>query len=206
MVRILGRNNSINVQKVMWCAAELGVSVERMDVGGAFGGNDTPEYLAKNPNGKIPVLEDGEFILWESNSIVRYLAETHGAAPWYPDDIQTRAEANQWMDWYLTCLHPPMTVIFWSLIRTAPEDRDMAKVEKATADAAALFRILDDRLTTRDFITGTEPCMGDIPIGCAAYRWFTMDVARPDLPNLKAWYDRLKSRPAFQEHVMIPLT
>ncbi len=206
MIKVLGRKNSINVQKVMWCAAELGVSVERKDVGGAFVGNDTPEYLAKNPNGKIPVLEDGEFVLWESNSIVRYLAETDGTAPWYPDETQTRAEANQWMDWYLTSLNPPMFVIFWNLIRTAPEERDMEKVEKATAEAATLFRMLDDRLAARDFVTGAEPCMGDIPVGCATYRWFAMDVARPDLPNLESWYARLRSRPAFQEHVMIPLT
>ena len=124
MLKILGRPTSINVQKVMWCAAELGIEVNRVDIGGPHGGNDTPEYLAKNPNGLVPTLEDGDFVLWESNAIVRYLAETQGQAPWFPAEANGRALASQWMDWYLTIMHPPMMVIFLTLIRTAPEDRD----------------------------------------------------------------------------------
>ena len=206
VVRVLGRANSINVQKVMWCAAEIGLKVERVDVGGAFGGNDTLEYLAKNPNGRVPTIEDGDYVLWESNSIIRYLAETYGDPPWQPEDARIRACANQWMDWYLANLHPPMTTIFWQLIRTAPEDRDTDAITTATAEAAKLFAILDAQLAQRPHITGEEPSIGDIPIGCSAYRWHTMEVARPDLANLKAWYERLNTRPAFQEHVMLPLT
>jgi len=206
MVRVLGRANSINVQKVMWCAAEIGLEVERVDVGGAFGGNDTPEYLAKNPNGRVPTIEDGNYVLWESNSIVRYLAETYGDTPWQPENARIRARANQWMDWYLANLHPPMTTIFWQLIRTAPEDRDADSIATGTAEAAKLFGILDAQLVQRPHITGEEPSIGDIPIGCAAYRWHSMEIDRPHLANLKVWYERLSARPAFQEHVMLPLT
>ncbi len=206
MIRVLGRANSINVQKVMWCAAELGVDVDRIDIGGAYGGNDQPEFLAKNPNGRIPVLEDGDFTLWESNTIVRYLCESYGDAPWQPAEMTARALASQWMDWYLTSLHAPMTVIFWGLIRTAPEDRDEAAVAKAVEDASALWTIIDVHLAERDFIIGDAPSMGDIPVGCAAYRWHEMDVDRPNLPNLLAWWRRLSERSAYRDNVMLPLT
>ncbi len=178
-MRILGRKTSINVQKVMWLVAELELEVERVDIGGPFGGNDTPEYLAKNPNGLVPTLEDGDFILWESHSIVRYLSEKYGRAPWSPEDATGRAAASQWMDWYLTKMHPHMTVIFWALIRTAPEGRD--------------------------YLTGSEPTIADIPVGCSAARWFTMEVERPALPRLEAWYERIKDRPGYQDHVIMPL-
>ena len=136
MIRILGRANSINVQKVMWTAAEVGSEVERQDVGGAFGGNDTPEYLTMNPNGRVPVLVEGDFVLWESQAIVRYLAENSGKAPWWAAKIEDRAHANQWMDFYINSLHAHMTAIFWGLIRTTPEKRDMAAIGKAIAEAS----------------------------------------------------------------------
>ena len=203
-MRILGRASSINVQKVMWCAAELDVQVERVDVGGKFGGNDTPEYLAKNPNGLIPTMEDGECVLWESNTIVRYLAENYGQAPWFPADAQGRGLANQWMDWYLTKMHPPMTVIFRALIRTAPEDRDQDALDRAIQQAAESWTLVDAHLEKSDFMTSDEPTMGDIPMGCSVNRWLTMDVPRPNLKRLEGFYERLMERPAYQEHVMVP--
>jgi len=206
MVRVLGRANSINVQKVMWLAQEIGLSVDRVDVGGTFGGNDKADYLAKNPTGKIPTLEDGDFVLWESNSIVRYLAEKYGKSPWQPADDAVRHHASQWMDWYISSLHAHMTVIFWQLIRTAPEKRDNAAVAKAVEQASGLWRMLDGHLADNAYVTGNDISIGDIPVGCAAYRWHTMDLDRPDLANLRAWYDRLNQRPAFQQHVMLPLT
>lgn len=206
MIRILGRASSINVQKVMWCADELGLEVERVDVGGKFGGNDTPQYLAKNPMGLVPTLEDGDYVLWESNAIVRYLAETHGKAPWQPADAKGRALASQWMDWYLTAMHPPMTVIFWQLIRTKPEDRDRKAIDDAVAKASRLWGIVDKHLAARPYITGDQPTIGDIPAGCSVNRWYQLDIARPKLANVEAWYGRLTQRPAYKKHVMLPLT
>jgi len=206
VIRILGRDNSINVQKVMWCAAELGVTVERSDIGGAFGGNDSEDYLAKNPNGKIPTLIEDDFVLWESNSIVRYLCEAHGDAPWYPETARNRAVASQWMDWYLTSLHPFMTVIFWQLIRTAPEDQDALAIQSASEEASSLWTMLDNHLADRDFILGEAPSMADIPVGCAAYRWHEMQVDRPNLRHLRSWWERLADRPQYRENVMLPLT
>lgn len=206
MIRILGRANSINVQKVMWIGAELGLNIDRLDVGGSFGGNDQPEYLAKNPTGKIPTLEDGDFVLWESHSIVRYLAETYGASPWWPENTATRYHANQWMDFYLTTLHPHMTIMFYQLIRTAPENRDQGKIDSALAEAVKFWELVDAHLADNTFMTGQTLTMGDVPLGCSAYRWHNMDLDRPDLPNLKRWYETLAERPSFQENVMLPLT
>lgn len=208
MLRVLGRTSSVNVQKVMWLVGELGLEVERVDIGGKFGGDKTPEYLAKNPNGQIPTLEDGEFVVWESHTIVRYLLETHGGpnggAPWLPADAPTRALANQWMDWYLANLHPPMTTIYWQLVRTKPEDRDEAALSAAVDKAVKLWSIADAQLARTPYLTGDQPTMGDIPAGCAAYRWHSLMPDAAELPNLKAWWDGLTARPAYKQHVMLP--
>lgn len=206
MIKVLGRNNSVNVQKVMWIAKELGLEVEREDIGGAFGGNDSQEYLAMNPNGRIPTLIDGDEVIWESNTIVRYLAEKAGKHPWYPESLAARGRANQWMDFYLTNMHPPMTVIFWQLIRTAPGKRDMAAFEKAVSEASTFWKIVDNALADRPYLAGDAPDMGDVPLGCSAYRWCTMDFDKPDLPNVSAYFERLSSREAYQTNVMLPLT
>ncbi len=206
MIEILGRPNSVNVQKVMWCAAELGVAVNRSDIGGAFGGNTTDEYLAKNPNGRVPTLIEGDYVLWESNAIVRYLSEAFGAAPWFPETAQDRGLCSQWMDWYLTTLHAPMTVIFWQLIRTIPEHRDPEAIEAAVVEANAAWAILDAHLEHNAFVLGDTLTMGDVPLGCAAYRWHAMDIKRADLPHLKRWWESLTKRDAYKTHVMLPLT
>lgn len=205
MLKILGRASSINVQKVMWCAAELGLDVDRIDIGGKFGGNDTPEYLNLNPNGLVPTMEDGDTVLWESQAIVRYLCEREGIAPWYPEDLKDRGLANQWMDWYLTRMHPPMTVIFWGLIRTAPEDRDLDAMDKAAGQAADYWRLVDQHLENTPFMIGDEPSMADVPLGCSVNRWYTLEIDRPALPHLEAYYQRLQERPHYREHVMVKM-
>jgi len=205
VIQILGRPNSVNVQKVMWCAAEIGIPVDRHDIGGAFGGNTTDDYLAKNPNGRVPTLIDGEFVLWESNAIVRYLSEAYGKAPWFPESAQERGLCNQWMDWYLTTLHAPMTVIFWQLIRTIPEHRDHAAIDAAVVEANVAWAILDKHLEHNAFVLGENLTMGDVPLGCAVNRWHTLDVERPNLPRLEAYYQRLQERPHFREHVMVTM-
>ena len=206
MVRVLGRANSINVQKVMWLGAEVGLDIDRVNIGGPFGGNDKPEYFAKNPTGKIPTLEDGELILWESHTIVRYIAEVYGSSPWWPEKIEDRYHANQWMDFYVSTLHPSMTSMYYTLIRTAPEDRDLASLDKAVTEAGKAWTIVDGHLSNNKFMTGTAPTMGDIPLACSAYRWHNLDISRPDLPHLKAWYETFAARLAFQQNVMLPMS
>jgi glutathione S-transferase len=206
MIQVLGRANSVNVQKVMWCLAELDIEVDRKDVGGAFGGNDKAEYHSRNPNGKIPTLIDEEYVLWESNAIVRYICDQYGNGSWYPKNSQKRGHACQWMDWYQTALHRPMTTLFWQLIRTDVAHRDQALIEAAIAECAEFWRILDRHLEQRSFVLGDEISMADIPLGCAAHRWHAMNFERPDLPALLAWWHRISERPAYQNHVMIPLT
>ncbi len=206
MLKILGRASSINVQKVMWLIAELGLEVERVDIGGPFGGTDQPDYLAKNPMGRVPTLEDGDLVIFESHSIVRYIAEAYGADPWYPADRRRRAVASQWMDWTLAHLHPHMTVIYQGLVRTQPEKRDNDAIENARRQAADMLGILDRRLAERPYLTGDDPTMGDIASAPYAYRWFNLELERPPADNLRAWYDRLAARPAFGDHVMLPLS
>ena len=206
VITVLGRNNSVNVQKVMWCAAELDLAIERKDIGGAFGGNDTDEYLGWNPNGKVPTLIDGDHVMWESNAIVRYLVDQYGSAPWYPETARERGLAGQWMDWALGELQGPMTVIFWTLIRTPPQDRNADALAAAVLQAGQLLALLDRHLATSEFVSGKAPGCGDIPVGGFVNRWFQLKIGRPELKNLERWYKALCQRPAFREHVMLPLT
>lgn len=206
MIKVLGRANSVNVQKVMWCAAELGVEVDRKDVGGAFGGTDTDEFGAFNPNRTVPVLVDGDFSVWESNTIVRYLCAQYGSPDWALPSVAEQAKAGQWMDWYLTSLHPHMTTLFWQLIRTDTAARDESKIEGAIAASAKFWAMLDRHLNHTPFVLGDHLSMADIPVGCAAYRWHCMDFTRPELPNLQRWWESLCARETYKKNVMVPLT
>ncbi|MPZ43524.1 MAG: glutathione S-transferase [Betaproteobacteria bacterium] len=206
MLRIWGRRNSINVQKVLWCCGELNVQFERIDAGMEFGINNTPEYLAKNPNARVPTIEEGDWVLWESHAIVRYLCGVHGLGTLWPGSPRAFADVDKWMDWYHTSFEPDLRVVFWQLIRTAPEKRDMAAVEAARLRCIKALALLDAQLTGKKFLGGTTFTMGDIPLGVAAYRWFALNVERPALRNVEAWYLRLTERPAYQQHVMLPLT
>lgn len=206
MLKIWGRRNSINVQKVLWCCGELNIPHERIDAGMAFGLNDTPEYLSKNPNGRVPMLEDGDWVLWESHAIVRYLSGVHGLGTLWPGSPRAFAEIDKWMDWFHTTLEPELRVAFWQLIRTPADKRDMAAVDAARLRVIKALTILDGQLVGKNFIGGAAFTMGDIPLGVAAYRWFGLDLERPQMRNVESWYRRLTERPAFQQHVMIPLT
>ena len=206
MLKVWGRNNSINVQKVMWTVGELGLTHERIDAGGAFGGLDTPDYGALNPNRLVPTIEDDGAVLWESNAIVRYLAARHGAGSLWPEDAAARARADRWMDWSITTLGPDMRVVFWGLVRTPPEQRDSGAIESAADRLGPLWGILDDQLTGRAFVAGDALTMGDIPVGANFYRYHSLPIRRPRLPALEEWYGRLQERAPFREHVMIPVT
>lgn len=205
MIRLWGRDTSINVQKVMWLAREIGLEVERIDAGGKFGGLDTAEYGALNPNRRVPVLDDDGFILWESNAIVRYLAATYGGPEIWPADQQARALADQWMTWQVSTLWPVLRVVFIGQIRTPREARDEAEIARQSAQTCTLFQLLDAHLAERAFVAGDHLTLGDIPIGASCYRYKNLDIDRPETPNLDAWYDRLKAREPYAVHVMIEM-
>jgi glutathione S-transferase len=194
-LKIWGRITSVNVQKVVWCADELGLDYERVDVGGRFGGNDTPQYLTMNPNGLVPVIEDDGFVLYESNAIVRYLAARHNAERLWPSDVRRRADVDRWMEWQSTGYTPAMWGAFWQLIRTPAEKRDAALVESSRAKSEKLSGILDAHLATRRYLTGEDFTVADIVTGCAAHRWLHLPLQRVPRPNLQRWYEELKSRP-----------
>jgi glutathione S-transferase len=206
VLRIWGRSNSINVQKVLWCCEELDVPYHRVDVGGPFGGNREPEYLRLNPNGLVPTISDGGFVLWESNSIVRYLAARHGMGTLCPEDLAERADADRWMDWQLGTLWASFRPAFVGLIRTPPEKRDRANIAKAIRKTAGNLDLLDAHLAGRDYVTGPSLTMADIPLGVTAYRWFTLDIERHAMPNLEGWYERLRARGPYRATVMSPLS
>jgi glutathione S-transferase len=194
------------VQKVLWAADEIGLKYERTDVGGAFGGNDQKWYLEKNPNGRVPCVEDNGHIFWESNSTVRYLSAAYSAGALWPTDPSTRSDADRWMDWELSSLAEPMRTCFWGLIRTPPEKRDMGAVKKSAEVLGILFGRLDSWLEGRAFVAGNSFSMGDIPVGCFAYRWYALDIERPKLANVEGWFGRLNARAPFKKYVALPLT
>ncbi len=206
MLKIWGRANSVNVQKVLWCCAELGLEFERVDAGMAFGVVDEPAYKNRNPNGRIPTIEDDGFVLWESNAIVRYLASKHGAGSLCPSDPQARADADRWMDWQATGFWAVLVPAFWGLVRTPEDQRDGAAIQASVEEAGKFAAILDGQLAGKDFVTGAAFTMADVVLGVTANRWFELPIERPDLANLAAWYGRLKQRPGFREYVLQPLT
>jgi glutathione S-transferase len=198
MLKIWGRLSSVNVQKVVWCADEIGLDYERTDAGGRFGVNDTPAFLAMNPNGLVPVIDDDGFVLYESNAIVRYLAGRDSPALW-PRDLRARADADRWMEWQSTVFTPAMWAAFWQLIRTAPEKRDPSAVEDSRAKSEKCAAILDAQLATRRFLTGDGFTAADIVVGCAAHRWLNLPLVRTPRPHLERWYADLKSRPGSRQ-------
>ncbi len=205
-MKILGRNNSINVQKAMWCAAELGLEVERQDIGGTFGGNDEVWFLELNPNGRVPVLIDGETTIWESHSIVRYLCAKYQAGDLWPEDPAIRSLADRWMDWMLGTLTTVFTPVFWGLIRTAEADRDNAQIQRDGAELDRLFGLVDKQLENKAFLVGDNMTMADFPMGAAAYRWYGLDIKKSDYPHLRQYYENLCTRMPYRDHVMIPIT
>lgn len=191
----------------MWCAEELGLTYEAVDAGGAFGVVDTPEYRAMNPNGRIPLIEDDGFVLWESNTIVRYLAARHAAGTaWYPDDVQARASAEKWMDWTTSTFAEPFRHLFWGVLRTPAEQQDWDKINAALNNCGELLAVVDQALAEHPYLSGDAIGMGDIPLGSFIYAWFEMPIERPQLSNLQAWYARLQQRPAYRKAVMTALT
>lgn len=206
MLRIWGRDNSVNVQKALWVCEEMQLPYERVDAGGTFGVVNTPQYRNLNPNGLVPTIEDEGFVLWESNAIVRYLAAKHSAGKLCPEDLKVRAEADRWMDWQTTTFWPTFRPLFWNLVRTPVDQRDEKAMEESRLRTAEVLGYLDAHLKGRPFVAGETFTIGDIPMGCAVWRWFAIQIERPDQPNLKRWFDSLAQRPAYKKVVMLPIT
>jgi glutathione S-transferase len=207
VLTIYGRTNSVNVQKVLWCLAELELPHTRIDAGLTHGKNHEPWYLALNPNGQIPLLVDGSFSLWESNTIVRYLAGKHGRGSLYPASPEERALAERWMDWLLSTLIWPVSIVFQNLIRRPAAERDAGAVERNLHSANRAMAILDAHLATQPYVAGTAFTMGDIPVGAVAHRWLEIPgIERPAFPAVREWRARLAGRPGFSTHVMLPLS
>ena len=201
MLKIYGRPASSNVQKVLWCCGEIGLGFERIDIDAAFGGLKTPGYLALNPNGLMPTIDDEGFILWESNAAVRYLAAKHSHGKLYPADLRARADCERWMDWQQTALAAPMGVAFRALLREPREAMPEEQLRAAVKRAGDLWRMLEARLADRAYVGGDTLTMGDVALGNAIHRWYKLPVERPELPRLRHWYDRLCGRPAYSQHV-----
>jgi glutathione S-transferase len=206
MLTIHGRINSINVQKVVLACEELGLTYERLDAGGAFGIVKTPEYMAMNPNSLVPVLVDGDLVLWESNVIVRYLAAKYGDGTLWPKDPGQRALSERWMDWGAFTLYPKYHQAFWNMVRTPPEKRDMAAVEVSLAATEPVMDILEAELAGKTFLVGARPTIGDIGLVPGVFRWLNMPVQRKPRPNCEAWVARLTSRPGYGKALMLPVT
>lgn len=204
MLKVWGRVSSVNVQKVMWVVAELGIPHERIDAGGAFGKTNTPEYKAMNPNRLIPVIEDGGFTLWESSAIIRYLANKYGKGGLAPIAEQDLARADQWMEWGQMNLYSDIiSTCFWGLIRTPAAERNDKAIAVAAKRAGERLAILDEHLASRPYVLGDRLTIGDVTAGALLYRYYNIDIPRPAYPNVEAWYQRLMARPAYKTHVAI---
>ncbi|RYE08263.1 MAG: glutathione S-transferase [Hyphomicrobiales bacterium] len=206
-LKIWGRANSLNVQKVLWCSTELGLEFERIDWAGEFGGNDDPAYRALHPHGKVPTLQDGDVTVWESNTIQRYLCSTRAAgAALYPADPAARAAVESWMDWQLAGLNPSMVALLLGYYRTPEEKRNHAALAASQAQAQDLWRIVDDQLSKRPFLGGTSFTIADIGTGIQAYRWYEYPIERRPLPHLERWLHSLRERRGFQRYVDGPVS
>ncbi|SMF65361.1 glutathione S-transferase [Tistlia consotensis] len=205
MLKVWGRRSSFNLQKVLWLVGELELAHEHIPAGGSFGRLDEPDFRALNPHGRVPVIDDGGLAVWESHAILRYLAARYGRGRFWSDDPAERAPVDGWMDWSQTALQPAfLTGVFWGWYRTPEPQRDRAAVSRSLARCAELFDRLDRQLAGRPFLLGGALSLADVTAGTHLYRYFELEIERPSLPNVEAWYRRLQERPAYREHVMLP--
>jgi len=205
MLTVWGRKTSSNVQALMWCVGELGLSYERHDIGHKYGGNDTPSFLEMNPNGTVPVLRDGNGPpLWETGAIVRYLCSRYASPPFWPLDLAARAQVDMWAEWAKINVALAFTApIFWRVVRTAPKDVNWPAVRDAITALSKKLDIAEARLQRRPFICGNDLTLADVQLGHVLYRYFDIQIERPEHPALQRYYDRLSTRAAFREHVMV---
>lgn len=205
MLTVWGRKTSSNVQAVMWCIAELGLEYRRHDVGHRFGGTDTDDFYALNPNRTVPVLQDGEDApLWESAAIMRYLAYRYGTAPFWPEDVSARAQVDKWAEWAKINVTGGFTVpIFWRVVRTPEAERDWPAIRGAVAALEKALAIAEERLGETAHLAGEDFTLADVQLGHVLYRYYEIGIERAELPNVARYYDRLQAREAYREHVMV---
>lgn len=203
-ITLWGRLNSANVQKAVWVLEELALPYEHIPAGGSYGGTNDPAFRAMNPNGLVPVLRDGDLTLWESHAVVRYLSAEYGSGLLFPLEPVERAPVDQWTDWTATTFQPAWIDVFWSLVRTPPEQHDKPRIERAIAATRRCFDMLEQRLRHVHYLGGRDFTYADIVAGVALYRWTTMAIERPSLPAVEAWHERLNERPAFRKAVCVP--
>jgi len=205
MIIVKGRKTSGNVMKVLWILEELCIPYTQEDIGGKHGGNNKQEYLKKNPTGLVPTLVDDQITLWESNTIVRYLAKKYSFGNIYPKSIEDAALLEMWMDWQLFAINPMMRPVFHGLIRNSPENRNWEEINKAIELGNSLWKILDNYLENKSFMGGEKIGVADFPLGPVVHRFFTIVDKRPPTPNIERWYENLQKRDAFKKICMIPL-
>lgn len=205
MLRIWGRQSSSNVQALMWCVGELGLDYERTDAGLTYGGVDTPQFLAMNPNGTIPTIQDGgNPPLWETGAILRHLANAYAPDEFWPKDPAARAHVDQWAEWSKINIAMNFTrPVFWQVVRTPPSKQDPAALRHALAVFRKFLDIAEARLSTYPYLAGEYFTIADIQFGHCLFRYFDIDIARPGHPHLQQYYDGLTARPPYAEHVMV---
>ncbi len=204
MLRIWGRRNSANVQKVLWLAEELGLEYDHVPAGGSFGRTTEPSFLTMNPHGRVPVLQDGELTIWESHSILRYLAAQYGDGGLFPYTPAERSQVEEWMDWAQTSFQPAfLNGVFWTYYRTPEAQRDWPTIKKNIARCGELLQLIDSVMKDRAFLAGGRFSLAEIPLGTLLYRYFELDIDRPVLKNIGAWYAMLTERAAYRNHVMV---
>src|SRR5580693_6542499 len=198
MLKVWGRRSSFNLQKVMWLVGELGLPHEHIPAGGDFGLNDTPEFLAMNAHGRVPVID-------ESQTILRYLAAKYGRGQFWSDDPGERSQAERWMDWSQVTLQADFLMgVFWGFYRTPEAQQNLPAIAAKVRACARHFQLLDRILADRSFLCGDTLTLADIPAGTSLYRYFGIEIERPSVPNVEAWYRPLQERPAYREHIMVP--
>jgi glutathione S-transferase len=205
MITVWGRRSSFNTQKVLWLVGELGLQHNHIPAGGTFGRLHEPAFRALNPHGWVPVVQDGDLAVWESHAILRYLAARYGEGTFWNNEPAVRARVDGWMDWSQTALQPAFLMgVFWGFYRTPAEHRDWASIQKNLDLCAGYFHMLDTLLAKHPFLSGDALSLADVVVGTSLYRYYGLDIARPSMPNVEAWYDRLQRRPAYRTHVMVP--
>lgn len=203
MITFYGRSTSDSVQKTIWFLEETGQPFEHIELGGKFGGLDGPDYRKLNPHGKVPTIVDGDVVVWESNSIIRYLGTKYCVGGLCPEDLVARTYADQWMEWVQTRVYPDFNGLFWMTVRAPKADQDAQRIRTINERLNGYYRLMDAELGKRSFLGGDSLTMADFPGGATLYRYFEMPIERPPLPNVERWYQVLRERPAYQKRVMV---